>query len=91
MRPLGDERLHLRLLEEMSQALGTDLVRAYQDGLISNEDWAGMVQHCRGCEDPEKCRKWLTCRETAEGAPEYCSNRDRLDALKETLAAGENK
>lgn len=90
MRPLGDERLHLRLLEEMSQAVGTDLVRAYKDGLISNEDWAGMVQQCRGCAEPGKCRTWLAARETAPQAPVYCSNRARLAELKDSLEPGQD-
>jgi hypothetical protein len=89
MRPLGDERLHMRLLEEMSQAVGADLVRAYQDGLISNADWAEMVQQCRGCSEPGKCRKWLDAQETAPEAPAYCSNSEQLDALKAALAPEE--
>ncbi len=89
LRPLGDERLHLRLLEEMSQTVGADLVRAYEDGQISSENWANMVQQCRGCAEPGKCQKWLATRETAAETPAYCSNRAVLDELKQNLAEGE--
>ncbi len=89
MKPLGDERLHLRLLEEMSQTVGTDLVQAYQDGLLSNEDWAEMIQLCRGCAEPEKCQKWLASRETAAQTPEYCSNLEQLSGLKNRLDKGD--
>lgn len=91
MKPLGDERLHLRLLEEMSLTVGTDLVQAFENGLISNEDWADMVQHCRGCAEPEKCQKWLATRETAPEAPEYCSNLERLAQIKTNLTNGEDR
>ena len=82
MKPLGDTKEHLQLLQEMSRATGVDLVRAQQDGLIDQSDWAEMVQACRGCNWVEECRSWLDGAGEVATPPDTCCNRMRLAVLR---------
>jgi hypothetical protein len=47
-----------------------------------------MVERCRGCEEPDRCLRWLEARELQGGAPgaarPRCRNRDRLAELADT-------
>jgi hypothetical protein len=40
-----------------------------------------MLLSCTGCSDPEGCQKWLDTHESAEAAPGYCRNSDRIAEL----------
>ncbi|TMV09786.1 hypothetical protein FGK63_01580 [Ruegeria sediminis] len=82
MPPLGKIMTHLRLVLGMGRATGTDIVAAHEEGRLSQEDWAGMVQTCRACEDAGGCRAWLDQNESVEDAPKSCANRARLAALR---------
>ncbi len=82
MTPLGDLRHHYWLVQRMAQRTGVDLVGAYEEGRIDPEDWAGMVQACRGCEWAEGCAEWLGRKSEAAAAPKPCCNRARLAMLR---------
>ncbi len=82
MQRLGHIMTHLRLVLRMGHATGTDLVRAHRAGRLSPEEWADMVQHCRGCEWASSCPDWLDDNETADAAPQNCRNRDRFAELQ---------
>ncbi|MFC3613969.1 DUF6455 family protein [Lutimaribacter marinistellae] len=82
MRPLGSLMHHLRLVMRMAKSTGTDLVDAYDDGRLSQDEWAHMVQTCRGCQWSERCPGWLDEHEIAATVPATCPNRARFAALK---------
>lgn len=82
MLQLGQVMTHLRLVLRMARTTGTDLAAAHRVGHLSQQDWAEMVQLCRGCEWARACPDWLSENETAEQAPCSCPNRDRFAALK---------
>ncbi|MCW9042710.1 MAG: DUF6455 family protein [Pseudopelagicola sp.] len=87
MKPLGDTISHFWLAQRMAQATETDLVEAMQVAALTNEDWAEMVQDCRGCDWTRGCKRWLAEQErhAAGDAPQACLNRDRFLRLKAAL------
>ena len=85
MRQLGDSRLHLRLLSQMGDAIGTDLVKAFESGKIDHDDWAEMVQACRSCSEPERCQRWLGTEDRTTGEPAGCRNRTLLKQLRDQM------
>ncbi|WP_370644304.1 DUF6455 family protein [Ruegeria sp. SCSIO 43209] len=82
MPRLGRIMTHLRLVLRMAQATGADLATAHRDGHLSQQEWADMVQLCRGCEWARACPDWLNENETAESAPCTCPNRHRFATLR---------
>ena len=85
-QPLGDETEHYWLVQRMAKATGVDLVRATDAGLLSQDDWAGIVTRCRGCQWADGCAHWLGAPVEEERAlPNPCLNRKRLAALKDAL------
>lgn len=84
-KPLGDPIRHLQLVRHMSKTAGVDLAGLYADGVLSQEDWAGMVTRCRTCQWTDGCEKWLATRfdlrPEGETAPVQCVNRGRLAQL----------
>ncbi|WP_170331888.1 DUF6455 family protein [Ruegeria arenilitoris] len=85
MSQLGEIMTHLRLVLRMGRATGTDMVKAHQKGHLTQQDWAEMIQYCRGCSWANKCPDWLDKHETVVGAPHTCRNQQRFAALKSTL------
>ena len=84
---LGRIMTHVRLISRMARATKTDLVGAHEAGVLSQEDWADMVQTCRGCDWAGECEAWLDAHETLSCAPETCPNRARFAALRQGCAA----
>lgn len=82
MPRLGEIMAHLRLVLRMGQVTGTDLAAAYRDGHLKHEDWAEIVQQCRGCTWARTCPEWLGRREQIDHAPCTCPNRGRFKAIK---------
>lgn len=83
MKPMGDRRRHYWLVKGMANRLGADLPAAFKDGELGTDEWAQMVETCRTCAEPGRCRKWLDSREDARAAPGYCRNAARLERLAE--------
>lgn len=81
MKKLGKEIDHYWLLTRMAAATRAGLVAAHQDGRLSQDDWSGMVQACRGCDWADGCKSWLDLDQRADVAPAPCVNRDALKAL----------
>lgn len=98
IKPLGDEIHHYWLAVAMAKAAGVDLQKAMDDGTLSHQDWAGLVNRCRGCdwERDGGCGRWLKLALEAEGAndvPGTCVNRsvfDRIDAASEGVTPANN-
>jgi hypothetical protein len=85
-RPLGEEKRHYWLAVGMAQATGADLQRALDEGVISNGDWAGVVQRCRGCGWTEGCDCWMAAQEKGSAAlPAACPNAEVFARVIEAL------
>lgn len=82
MLHLGQIMTHFRLVQQMGKTTGTDVVAAYRKGQLSQEDWAEMIQFCRGCGWAKECPHWLSQNHTATNAPGTCINQQRFAALK---------
>ena len=82
-KPLGDETEHYWLAQRMARATGTDLVGAMAENDLTQEDWAAMVQACRGCQWTCGCKDWLDSPSApaARPVPVTCVNHKRFEAL----------
>lgn len=87
MKPLGEQNLHFWLAQRMAKLTETDLVEAMQAAQLTQEDWAAMVEDCRGCDWTGNCRKFLdqNAGQTVEAAPDTCRNQERFAALKSAI------
>lgn len=87
MKPLGDTKTHFWLAQKMAKITETDLVRAMEKAELTQEDWAEMVNSCRGCDWTNGCERWQESHveETVEKPPTGCVNRDRFLSLKLAL------
>ena len=83
---LGRIMKHVRLISRMAKVTETDLVGAHEAGVLSQEEWAEMVQTCRRCDWAGECEAWLEGHDTMSGAPETCLNRARFAALRQGCA-----
>ncbi|MFP4274210.1 MAG: DUF6455 family protein [Paracoccaceae bacterium] len=87
MKPLGSPREHYWLARRMAQAAGVDLAAAQAKGALPQQDWAALVEDCRGCNWAGGCRSWLAHSEAERdragsfGIPHTCPNRARFEAL----------
>ncbi|WP_302477004.1 DUF6455 family protein [Ruegeria atlantica] len=82
MLHLGEIMTHLRLVLRMGQATGTDMAAAHRNGHLTQQDWAEMIQYCRGCGWANQYPDWLDRHEGAASAPQTCKNQQRFAALK---------
>ena len=74
VKPLGDRKRHYWLAQRMAKTTGPNLVSAYDQGALDQQEWAQMVQNCRGCTWTEGCERWLLGRESSASVPESCAN-----------------
>ncbi|MEM8580702.1 MAG: DUF6455 family protein [Pseudomonadota bacterium] len=88
---LGKEVDHIWLIQRMAKTAQVDLVAAFEAGDLLSEDWATMIERCRGCAWAEGCSEWLSVPgQTADVPPEACLNRARMAALRAVADLGEN-
>jgi len=80
-RPLGPERDHTMLLQTMGKVVELDFAAVFEAGALEQEEWAGMVTACRGCEWVSGCRKWLRAAKRGDACPMQCRNRAALAGL----------
>jgi hypothetical protein len=71
-------KTHEALMGRMARTLGADLDEAELRGDLPPEERTDMLLSCTGCANPEGCAHWLDAHETADAAPGYCRNADRL-------------
>ncbi|MEM1077766.1 MAG: DUF6455 family protein [Pseudomonadota bacterium] len=84
---LGDTTEHFWLIQRMAKTAGLDLAEAMHQGALDQEDWAAMVNRCRGCAWAEGCHRWLdVVDQRSDSAPEPCLNRARMTELKTKIA-----
>lgn len=83
---LGPEIDHYWLVQRMAKATGIDLVQAAEADVMSQQDWAGIVNHCRGCDWAQGCGQWLNrSKDEMRDVPSKCINRSRLAEIKAEL------
>ncbi len=82
MRPLGRIADHLLRVKRMARAAELDLVEAHTDGVLSQQDWADIVQTCRGCSWAPQCDAWVNKVDKEGCAPATCLNRARFEELR---------
>lgn len=88
---LGDPLTHYWLALKMGKTIGLDLWQARDKAQISDVDFHGILQRCRGCdwEHDGMCEHWLQDR--AEGsedtAPRKCMNVETFQTLKAHIEA----
>ena len=81
--PLGEQRNHYWLTQGMAAATGVSLVKAWDEGRLTPEGHAEMITRCRGCAEPEACRRLLDRIATLETPPDYCRNTAALSQLRD--------
>ncbi len=87
MQTRGSNMRHWQLVNQMAKTTDTDLVSAFVEGRLSADDWAEMVNACRGCAWAETCDGWLDAHPHEDAAPRPCCNRARFAALQEAQNA----
>ncbi|MBR9650993.1 DUF6455 family protein [Thalassovita aquimarina] len=88
MKRLGDRKRHYWLAQRMAQTTGTDLTGAYDAGDLSQQQWAEIVEACRGCDWTESCERWLARHETAKEAPAGCTNCGAYMEIRQAVSEG---
>lgn len=86
----GDKRYeqHSKLVDEMAEVLGVDLIEEAMAGRWTPEDMKGMVTRCLGCTDPQSCKGWLDQNKAGtDETPGYCRNKALLEAMRTRLAS----
>lgn len=82
---LGDPNRHYWLMQRMLKRTGTDALTPFAEGELTQQDWAALVQTCRGCDNAQGCRTWLGALAPAtRDAPAFCANAERFAALRKT-------
>lgn len=80
---LGDPDRHFWLTRASARVLGVNLSQALARGVLSMQDYSGMVTACRKCALVEHCQSWLA----TEAMPRRevysdCANKPILDRLQ---------
>lgn len=78
-KPLGDPVDHYWLVQSMARAAGVDLAAASNQGRLTDEAWAEVVNRCRDCDWERNggCSRWLSRQEAGEATvPDNCVNQD---------------
>lgn len=88
MKRLGDRTQHYWLAQRMAKTTGTDLVGAYDAGDLSQDQWAEIIEACRGCDWTEGCERWLAKTESADDAPAGCPNCGAYLEIRQSAAKG---
>lgn len=85
---LGEEVDHFWLVKRMAKATGTDLVGAWEAGLLTHAEWSQIVTRCRGCTCTEACVRFLDKPVDApRDSLDTCLNRARMARLRAELEA----
>lgn len=73
---------HADLVHRMAGTLGVDLAEEALRGTMPPQDLRDTVLNCMGCRQAGACATWLDAqRGGAEATPDYCRNKERLEAL----------
>ena len=67
------------LTQRMDVDLGTSILANPEQAA---QEYRSMVLRCTGCSDPEGCAKLQGTHDHLDQAPDYCRNRDALNAMR---------
>ncbi|MDJ0825239.1 MAG: DUF6455 family protein [Rhodobacter sp.] len=71
------------LMHGMADKLGVTPTAALADGRLNQAGLDDMVARCRSCAKSDDCILWMVDHATgATAAPDYCLNREELQALR---------
>lgn len=74
---------HSQLMDQMADRLNADLDEAELRGDLTPDMRHAMVLSCTNCTSPEDCKKWLATHDSADAAPEFCRNGEKLKGLQD--------
>lgn len=78
----GNIDLHFWITRGMARRMGVNLTEAMHDGVLSQADFAAMINRCRGCPGAEGCKAYLADPVPGAGsAPDWCRNGEVLREL----------
>lgn len=73
---------HAKLVSQMADKVGLDLLEIMQRGELDSEDLRMMVHRCEGCTSPEDCTQKLASGQITDTPPDYCRNANIFEAMK---------
>ncbi len=89
-RPLGPEKDHYWLAVSMAKVTGADMQTALETGVIDHQDWANLVQRCRGCAWSGGCKTWMSHQDpSGADVPQSCPNATVFARVLESKTAAE--
>jgi len=69
------------LTQGLARVVGVSLPQAVAQGRLSHRDLAALVKRCQSCDCANKCMPWLAQIASAEAVPEFCPNKQGIEAL----------
>lgn len=81
----GDTDFHFWLTRSVGRSIGLNFRQALDDGRLSPDGYMSLIQSCQVCAHVASCQHWLGGQmgpPHKTRAPEFCPNREKLDALK---------
>jgi hypothetical protein len=69
------------LTRGMGRVLGVSLTGAVVEGWLQRGELAALVDRCQACGQDADCTGWLASHVTAETLPDFCANKDGIEAL----------
>ena len=72
---------HAGLMGDMAETLGVDFAAriAHDPALVAQ--YREAVMRCAHCSHEGECEGWLAGHDHADATPDYCRNKDLLEAL----------
>ncbi|TCO73928.1 DUF6455 family protein [Rhodovulum euryhalinum] len=84
MEDQGRLSKHFWLTQGMARTIGVNVNEALRAGNLGRGEFAELVATCCHCDRTERCIPWLARQGAgAEGVPDWCPLKARLEALKE--------
>ncbi|WP_444454208.1 DUF6455 family protein [Rhodobacter capsulatus] len=82
----GNIDLYFWIARGMGRRMGVNLTEAMHEGLLSQSDFAQMINHCRMCAGSEGCLAYLSEHSEDRGsAPDWCANGPVLREIGEMV------
>lgn len=80
----GNIDLFFWIARGMARRMGVNITEAMHEGLLSQADFAQMINCCRACSGSEGCMSYLSEHSEERGsAPDWCGNGNILRELSD--------
>lgn len=73
------------LVSGMMGRCGADVGEAFRQGVTNPRQYRECLERCAGCDETEACRMLLEEGDAREGAPDYCLDKEEIEAVKDRL------